>query len=131
VSLPLNVSMHALSFLPTDDRVVFATTTGGLFRSADRGATWRRVDGGVPHSDLTGLAIGPDSGTLYVSDFTWGGIFRSTDGGASWARMPTDGLGSDRMGDDHRSRGAGTAARGLVSGRTSTCRRRAEPLTRR
>ena len=97
VSLPMDVSMHALSFLPTDDRVVLATTTGGLFRSADRGATWRRVNGGVPHSDLTGLAIQPDGATLYVSDFTWGGIFRSIDGGASWTRMPTDGLGSDRV----------------------------------
>jgi len=97
VSLPLNVSMHALSFLPTDDRVVFATTSGGLFRSADRGATWRRVNGGVPHSDLTGIAISPDGGNLYVSDFTWGGIFRSTDGGASWTRMSTNGLGSDRV----------------------------------
>jgi photosystem II stability/assembly factor-like uncharacterized protein len=55
------------------------------------------VNGGVPHSDLTGIAISPDGGNLYVSDFTWGGIFRSTDGGASWTRMPTDGLGSDRV----------------------------------
>jgi len=55
------------------------------------------MNGGVPHSDLTGIALSPEGRTIYVSDFTWGGIFRSTDGGDSWNRMPTDGLGSDRV----------------------------------
>jgi hypothetical protein len=55
------------------------------------------VNGGIPHSQLTGLATSPDGHTVYVSDFTWGGIFRSVDGGLVWSRMPTDGLASDRV----------------------------------
>ena len=88
---------HALAFLPSDDRVLFVTTSGGLFRSGDQGATWRRVNGGIPHSDLAGIAVHPDGLTIYASDFTWGGIFRSVDGGSTWDRMPTDGLASDRV----------------------------------
>jgi photosystem II stability/assembly factor-like uncharacterized protein len=92
-----NVTPHALAFAPANRRVLYTTTTGGLFRSGDLGETWRRVDGGLPHSDLTGLAMDPNGRTLYVSDFTWGGVFRSADGGSTWDRMPTTGLGSDRV----------------------------------
>ena len=88
---------HALAFIPSDDPVLFATTSGGLFRSRDQGAHWRRVNGGIPHSDLTGIAVGPDGRTIYTSDFTWGGIFRSVDAGLTWERMSTDGLPSDRV----------------------------------
>jgi photosystem II stability/assembly factor-like uncharacterized protein len=88
---------HAVVFLPSDERVLFTTTSDGLFRSDDEGVTWKRVAGGVPRSDLTGIAVHPDGHTLYVSDFTWGGIFHSTDAGRTWARMPTNGLASDRV----------------------------------
>jgi photosystem II stability/assembly factor-like uncharacterized protein len=91
------VTPHALAFMPSDDRVLFAATTGGLFRSNDQGATWRGVTGGIPHSDLTGIAVHPNGRTIYASDFTWGGIFRSVNGGLTWERMPTDGLASDRV----------------------------------
>ncbi|HUG53735.1 MAG TPA: hypothetical protein VMR21_09040 [Vicinamibacteria bacterium] len=88
---------HAIAFMPSDDRVLLATSGGGLFRSEDQGRTWSRVTGGIPYSDITGLAIHPDGQTIYASDFTWGGIFRSTDAGRTWERMPTDGLASDRV----------------------------------
>ncbi len=91
------LAAHALAFAPSDDRVLFATTSRGLFRSEDQGLTWARVTGGIPFSDITGIAVHPDGRTIYASDFTWGGIFRSVDGGRTWERMPTDGLASDRV----------------------------------
>lgn len=91
------VTPHEIAFLPTDDRVLFATTSSGLYRSDDQGETWRQVGGGIPHSDLVGIAIHPDGRTMWVADFTWGGIFRSADAGESWKRMPVEGLASDRV----------------------------------
>jgi photosystem II stability/assembly factor-like uncharacterized protein len=97
VGAALDVTPHVLAFSPRNENVLFATTSGGLFRSRDQGANWQRLEGGLPHSDLTGIAVNPDGRTLYVSDFTWGGIFRSADGGLTWNRMTTEGLGSDRV----------------------------------
>jgi photosystem II stability/assembly factor-like uncharacterized protein len=91
------VTPHALTVMPSDDRVLLATTTGGLFRSDDQGTTWRRVTGGIPRSDLTGIAVHPNGRTIYASDFNWGGIFRSLDGGLKWERIPTADLPSDRV----------------------------------
>jgi photosystem II stability/assembly factor-like uncharacterized protein len=87
---------HSLAFLPGAERTVFATTGRGLFRSLDYGQTWKRCTGGVPFTDLTGLAAHPDGRTLYVTGFSTGGIFRSRDGGDTWSRLPTDGLLTDR-----------------------------------
>ena len=92
-----DVQPHAVAFMPSDDKVLLATTSGGLYRSEDQGTTWSRVTGGIPYSDITGLAIHPDGRTIYASDFTFGGIFRSVDAGKTWERLPTDGLASDRV----------------------------------
>jgi len=88
---------HEIVFVPTDDRVLFATTSAGLYRSDDQAETWSQVSGGIPHTDLMGIAVHPDGRTMCVADFTWGGIFRSTDAGRSWKRMPVEGLASDRV----------------------------------
>lgn len=93
----LEAEPHSLAFLPTDDRVAFAATKKGLYRSRDQGGTWARVTGGVPFTDITGLAVHPNGRTLYAGDFTAGGIFRSGDGGETWKRVPSDGLLTERV----------------------------------
>jgi hypothetical protein len=56
VSEPLGrSSAHAIRFLPGNDQVVFATTSQGLYRSADQGRTWMPRGGGLPLLDITGL----------------------------------------------------------------------------
>ena len=79
-----------------DEHVLFATTPRGLFRSIDQGRTWARCTGGVPSTDITGLAAHPDGHTLYVTEFGTGGIFRSRDQGQTWSRLPADGLVTER-----------------------------------
>jgi photosystem II stability/assembly factor-like uncharacterized protein len=74
----------ALAIDSQDPSIVYAgTTSGGVFKSTDAGASWN----GIGLGRIISLAIDPNhSGVLYagVSDY---GIFRSTDGGAGWSAV--------------------------------------------
>ncbi|HET9514051.1 MAG TPA: hypothetical protein VFO95_08975, partial [Gemmatimonadales bacterium] len=76
---------------------------GGVFRSTDGGATWKKLAGGLPaQTQRIGLALYPKNprilyaviqsdaaGTQNIDDNTSraGGVFRSEDGGDTWRRM--------------------------------------------
>ncbi len=64
-----------------------------LWRSADGGATWKKVTTGLPSGDAVGrygLAVAPrDPDIVYamVEAGDGGGFYRSTDDGVSWTKM--------------------------------------------
>jgi photosystem II stability/assembly factor-like uncharacterized protein len=76
---------------------------GGIFRSTDGGATWQKLDKGLPgETGRIGLAVyaknpkivyavveSYEGGTSNIDNnlSKRGGVFRSEDGGESWARM--------------------------------------------
>ncbi|MEV4264332.1 carbohydrate-binding protein [Kribbella sp. NPDC049584] len=84
---------------PHDGRILFlGTRNQGLWRSADRGVTWARVDS-FPDTGTPGIGIGfvffdPRDGTIYagVADAA-AGLYRSTDAGATWAPIPGQPVG--------------------------------------
>jgi len=108
---------------PTDPNIVYIAASGhpwgytgerGLFKTADGGATWIKLGGGLPNDGRTGaidLVMDPgDPQVLYVSFWErlrrpWrfdsggpnGGIFKTTDGGATWTKL-TQGLPSGDLG---------------------------------
>ncbi|MFK7829908.1 MAG: WD40/YVTN/BNR-like repeat-containing protein [Congregibacter sp.] len=96
----VEVQMH-----PQNPEILFAATfqrerrmwsmvgggdEGGLFRSADGGDSWTRVENGFPSGPLgrVGVTFCPSNPeTLYATAVgPEGGTFRSTDGGDSWER---------------------------------------------
>lgn len=68
---------------PADSTSWWVCTDGGLFRTADAGATWREAEPQPPHRALLSLGLAGDAAWLVgAAD----GIYRSENQGASWER---------------------------------------------
>ena len=85
---PLTVSMLLID--PSNSRVLYAGTLGGVFKSTDGGSTWTDVSPrsfgilGVVIPPILGLAIDPKHpSTLYVASTM--GVLKSINAAASWA----------------------------------------------
>ena len=71
------------AFDPSNKSNVYASTTGGLFRSSDGGASWKPANSGLPSRGLGTVAVDPVTPTRIIvgSD---GGAAVSNNSGASW-----------------------------------------------
>lgn len=77
--------LPAINRIDTGDGFLWAATSRGLFRSADRAGTWLLDTGtGLGAYDIS--SIQSMDGALLVSS---GGIYRSTDGGSHWGVFDT------------------------------------------
>jgi photosystem II stability/assembly factor-like uncharacterized protein len=85
---------------PQDSSVVYATGSGGIFKSTDGGANWTTMNSGLaPHTcigrndcfgepyQVDSLVIDPQKSTVYAASRV--GILRSADGGSSWSQVNT------------------------------------------
>ncbi len=72
--------------------VAAASHDGGLYRSDDAGATWRRFDKVQVHGTImsVGLHAG-DPRQVYIGARYGGEVFGTQDGGETWAAMPLPG----------------------------------------
>jgi len=94
------------TYLADGSTLLVSVLDTGVFASTDGGATWERVDTGLPHQDTRGLAAHPSdplvvwlalgNGTDPTSPRA-GDVLRSDDGGRTWASG--SGL-NEQVGDD-------------------------------
>ena len=86
---------------PWEDRNQYQGPNGGLFKSTDGGATWRKLTNGLPDKTAqVNVAISADPRRLYavvsVRTDTGGkaaagsGLYRSDDAGENWTRITDD-----------------------------------------
>jgi len=63
--------------------VVYAGTTKGLYRTADKGESWERIGQAIADPFISSIVLHPsDSSVVYVGGPA--GVWKSTDGGRSW-----------------------------------------------
>jgi len=87
--------LRSLVVDPTTPTTVYASTSSGLFRSADSGGSWELRGGGSPSS----LAIDPtNSAVLYAG--AQGGVWKTVDTGRTWQPL---GVGPPFAGPSHSS----------------------------
>src|SRR5215468_6479119 len=64
--------------------VVYAATSGGVFRSTDAGGSWLPPGSGLTNSSVLGVAVDPQNAQVVYAGTDGSGVFKSTDGGATW-----------------------------------------------
>ena len=68
---------------PARPGTVYAGTTKGLFKTADAGASWKRIEKGMTDTYISVLLIDPSNpAVLYAG--TRRGVHKTTDGGETW-----------------------------------------------
>ncbi len=88
VRSPLGLWFASVAFHPTNANVIFFghDDGGGVYRSADGGATASYASGSVPDVSAWSLSINPANGNEVIAgDFYGHGVFKSVDGGTTWA----------------------------------------------
>lgn len=100
------------------------TIPGGLFRSDDRGASWRLIEslwnkpqrkgwfgGGYDHPGVHSVLVDPRDSRRVLLGISCGGVWRSEDAGETWALsaagmraayMPPEGANDPNVQDPHR-----------------------------
>jgi len=81
-----NTRVECITADPSTSAILIGTVNKGLYKSLDRGRTWRRMDKGI-HSMawIYSIAINPhDPKVIYAA--TEGGVYRSENGGESWGK---------------------------------------------
>lgn len=79
---PLGGAVNAVVVAPSNPAVVWAGSSGGVFRSIDGGATWNNVSG--PVADVARLAVHPLNPDMAFALSTSAGLYKTSDGGATW-----------------------------------------------
>jgi photosystem II stability/assembly factor-like uncharacterized protein len=91
-------NVWALEIAPDADGGLWCgTMPGGLFRSDDRGESWRLIEplwrhptrtkwngGGADHAAIHSICVDPRDPQVVVVAVSSGGVWRTRDGGASW-----------------------------------------------
>lgn len=80
------VMINDIAFAAGSSSVVYACSDEfGVYRSTDGGATWARINQGLPNTKAWSIALHPtDPKILWVALGAGGGVYKSTDGGESW-----------------------------------------------
>lgn len=80
------LGVNAIELDPVNPDIVYAGTTKGLFRTANRGEQWERIGQSLPDPFISSIVIHPaEPSVLYIGGPK--GIWKSSDSGQTWQAM--------------------------------------------
>jgi photosystem II stability/assembly factor-like uncharacterized protein len=82
-----NVNVFRLVVDPNNPDIVWAATTGGIYKTVDGGANWSLLDS-FGKRVVMSLAIDPNNPNTMLAGEMDVGIWKSSDGGATWPGGP-------------------------------------------
>lgn len=94
--LPSGTHVHAVTVDPSDPAVVYAAASSGLYRSRDRGKTWRPLIEPDGREQFWSVLIHPSNPGTILAGTAPLGLYCSDDGGETWEPMPRPAI-AERM----------------------------------
>jgi photosystem II stability/assembly factor-like uncharacterized protein len=77
------LGVNAIELNPVNPDIVYAGTTKGLFRTANKGEQWERIGQSLPDPFVSSIVIHPtEPSLLYIGGP--GGVWKSSDSGKTW-----------------------------------------------
>lgn len=69
---------------PLDERIIYVVTHGGVLKTTDGGAEWRRLFTGISQSRVLTIGLDPAAPSTVYLGTKDDGVYRSHDGGQHW-----------------------------------------------
>lgn len=88
--IPADAAVQAVTPHPTRENVVFAAARKGLYRSADAGETWSRIDVTDEDVQFWTVVVSPHDPDVLFAGTAPVGFHRSEDGGETWKKCEAD-----------------------------------------
>ncbi len=77
-------TISAVTVHPTNSQIVYVSSSTGVLKTRDGGASWTPINEGLEHSQVLAFAIDPSAtSTIYAGTFA-NAIYKSNDGGQLW-----------------------------------------------
>jgi len=89
-----NVQAFTVFVHPGDPEIVFAGTNDGVWRSTDRGATFRRTAFPDDKKEVWSFMVDSRDSKKMLAGASPIDVYRSEDGGQSWRKLPTPKIGT-------------------------------------
>jgi photosystem II stability/assembly factor-like uncharacterized protein len=89
----IHPDQHCLTFSPGNSKIIYAGNDGGIYRSANSGATWKALNKGLGITEIEYLASDPTTWKSLIAGTQDNGTLR-TSGSAVWEHI-ADGDGGD------------------------------------
>jgi photosystem II stability/assembly factor-like uncharacterized protein len=82
--------IYGLTVHPREPRTVFAGADDGIYKSADSGQSFARLDSPMNSRDVWKIAIDPTNPDIIFAGTRPAALYRSKDGGRSWKQLAVD-----------------------------------------
>jgi photosystem II stability/assembly factor-like uncharacterized protein len=83
-----SVCINDIEFDPINPTTIYASTSGGVWKSVNDGSDWTLYNNGLADPDVRIISVDPQTPTIIYSG-TINGVFKSVDGGENWFALDT------------------------------------------
>ena len=80
-------AVRAIAVHPREPHIIYAGAESGIYRSEDRGTSWKRLDSPMNTLPIWALAIDPVDPNIIFAGTRPSALFRSQDGGVTWQKL--------------------------------------------